>query len=310
MTRSAVRSVAVLAALLMVSGCSQSKIPDGSNDSPPLVFAASPSDRFATLQQAYRPILEILKKETGREILFLSATDEASIIEGLRAGEIDIAALDPFSYVLAKQQDAPITVVAAGTDEKDKSSGYRSYGITPVGSPIQSLADLRGKRICFVDPESASGYLYPSAELRALGIDPDKDIIPIFKNRHDAVGIAVATGQCDAGFAADWMVDRQMDEIEQGRLRPDRINVVWRSGTIPGPPIAISDRLAPELLGLLTAALQDKANADDLRAKGFCQGECVLGDGLEYGYQQADDAQYDGVRELCAMVEHKLCISG
>lgn len=308
MTRSAVRSLAFFAALLMVSGCSKTPV-DVNDDPPQLVFAASPSDHFAALQESYQPILEMLKKETSREILFQTDTDEASIIEGLRTGKIDIAALDPFFYVLAKRRGAPITVVAAGTDEKGKSSGYQSYGITWAGSPIRTLADLRGKRICFVDLESASGYLYPSAELRTLGIDPARDITPIFKNHHDAVVVAVATDQCDAGFAADWMVDRQLTEIMQGRLRADRITIVWKSGTIPGPPIAISDRVAPELHRPLKAALQDKANTDDLRTKGFCQGKCVLGDGLEYGYQRADDARYDDVRSLCAMVEHNRCTS-
>lgn len=308
MTRLVRRSLTALAALLMVSGCNQRTVDGDNNDSHPLVFVASSSDRFATLQRSYQPILAMLSQETKREIIFKSF-DDASIIEELGAGKIDILAVEAFSYVIAKKQGAQITAVAAGVDEKDGTSGYQSYGITPVGSPIQTLKDLPGKKVCFVDPESTSGYLYPIAELRALGIDPDRDITPIFKYRHDAVVLAVANGQCEAGFAGDWMVDRMVDrqmiEIEQGRLRA--IITVWKSGTIPGPLIAISDRLPPDLRQQLITALQKNANADDLRAKGFCQGECGLGDGLEYGYQPADDAGYNAVRELCAMIQHKLC---
>ncbi|MGH3935087.1 MAG: phosphate/phosphite/phosphonate ABC transporter substrate-binding protein, partial [Pseudonocardiaceae bacterium] len=73
---------------------------------------------------------------------------------------------------------------------------------------------------------------------------------------------------------------------------------VWKSEPIPGPPIVIANQLAPELRQRLITALRDKANADYLRANGFCQGECALADGFAYGYQPADDADYNRVRDL------------
>lgn len=64
-------------------------------DPPVLVFAAVPSQRPATLQQSHQPITEMLKKETGAQIRFQTGTDYAAVIEGLRAGKIDVAALGP-----------------------------------------------------------------------------------------------------------------------------------------------------------------------------------------------------------------------
>lgn len=315
MTRSARRPLAALAAvlvaLLMVSGCNQSaadvEVAGEKDELPVLVFAALPSHRFATLRQSHQPILELLKIETGREIFFQTATDFAAIIDGLRAGEIDIAALGPFSYVLAKQQDLPITVVAARVDEKGGISEYRSYGITWSGSPIQALADFRGKRICLVDRHSTSGYLYARAGLLDVGIELDRDTIPVFVGRHDAAVLAVANRHCDAGFAGDRVGDQQL--IDEGRLRPGQIIKVWESGPIPGPPIVIADHLPAELRRQLTTVFQDKANADYLRKIGICGGECEIADGISYGYQPTDDAAYDGVRQLCVMIQEKSCIS-
>jgi phosphonate transport system substrate-binding protein len=240
---------AVVAVLLVASGCNQRAADGragGENVNPQvLVFAAVPSQRSAVLQKFHQPILGMLKKETGKEVRFQTGTDYATIIGGLRDGKIDIAALGPLSYVRAKQLGAQITVVATRVDEKGKAPGYQSYGITWTGSPIHTLADFRGKKVCFVDRGSTSGYLYPSVQLRALGIEPESGTIPIFTDRHDAVVLAVANHKCDAGFALDRMVDRHL--IEQGQLQPGQITTVWKSETIPGPPIVIANHLTPEL---------------------------------------------------------------
>ncbi|MGH3897738.1 MAG: PhnD/SsuA/transferrin family substrate-binding protein, partial [Pseudonocardiaceae bacterium] len=90
-------------------------------------------------------------------------------------------------------------------------------------------------------------------------------------------------------------------------LQPGQITTVWRSETIPGPPLAIANHLDPELRQQLTTALQDKTNADYLRANGFCQGECAIADGFSYGYQPATDADYDSVREVCRATQSPSC---
>lgn len=311
--RTLVALFAVIIALLTMSGCSQivtsSNAYHNPRDPDMLVFAAMPTFRFAADQQAHEAIIDMLEKETGKKIRFQTGFDYAAIIKGLRDRKIDIAALGPLAYILAKEQGAPITVVAIRVNEKGQPPGYRSYGITWTGSPIKTLADFRGKRICFVDRNSTSGYLYPSAGLRAVGIDPNKDIIPIFTGRHDASVLAVANHQCDAGFSYDTVVDQQL--IDQGQLRPGQVTTVWKSNIIPGPPLVIANYLSPRLCQQLTAALQNKANADYLRANGFCQGKCSVSDGVSYGYQAASDADYYDLSAICRKFQNsQSCTEG
>ncbi|MGH3751517.1 MAG: PhnD/SsuA/transferrin family substrate-binding protein [Pseudonocardiaceae bacterium] len=101
MTRSTHRTVAAFfvaaAALLIASGCNPVPGPK-SDDSHVLVYAAVPSQRPPYLEWTHQPIIEMLKKETGKDVRFQAGTDYAAIIEGLRAGKIDIAALGPLSY--------------------------------------------------------------------------------------------------------------------------------------------------------------------------------------------------------------------
>src|ERR671916_275241 len=297
---------AVIVALLTMSGCDQNvtggEVNNGNRDPDMLVFAAMPTFRFAAAQQSHEAIIEMLEKETGKKIRFQTGSDYAAIIKGLRDGRFDIAALGPLTYILAKEQGAPITVVAIRVNEKGQPPGYHSYGITWTGSPIKTLADFSGKRVCFVDRNSTSVYLYPSVGLRAVGIDPDKDIIPIFTGRHDASVVAVANHQCDAGFSYDTVVDQQL--IDQGQLRPGQVTTVWKSGVIPGPPLAIANYLSPRLRQQLTTALQNTANADYLRANGYCQGKCSVSDGVSYGYQEANDADYYDLSAICRKIQN------
>lgn len=297
------------AALLVVSACGQSGAADsagsGSRNPDTLVFAAVPSEESDSLQAGFDPIIAMIEKETGKTIEFQNATDYAAVIEGMRAGKVDIAQFGPFSYVLARNQGAQVTPVGAQVDGPDEEPGYQSYGIAQAGSPITDLAGYRGKKVCFVDPSSTSGYLYPTAGLLEAGIDLTKDIEPIFAGGHDASVLAVKSGQCDAGFAYDSMVDTQL--IEKGSLQPGEITTLWKSETIPGSPLAIADDLDPELKNTLIGLITEQANVDYLKANGFCSGDCKLGDEESWGYKAVDDALYNGVRKVCDVTKNKSC---
>jgi phosphonate transport system substrate-binding protein len=247
----------------------------------------------------------MLQKETGRAVVFRTATDYTAVINGVRQGAIDIANLGPFAYVIAKDGGAHIVAVAARVSKKGDTPGYRSYGIVPSASPIESLAGFRGKKICFVDKKSTSGYLYPKAALAEVGINVDKDASVVFAGSHDSSALAVAKGQCDAGFAYDTMVDRQL--IERGQLKPGELRVVWKSEIIPGAPMVISTDLPAALQKTLIDALQNKANGDYLASNGFCQVKCPVAGGDGYGFTAVDDAFYNPVRKFCRASNDPSC---
>ena len=302
------------AAALVLTACGTSAADEtsdsgasGSGDSGTLVLASIPSEESQSLQQEYQLVADVLEKETGLTVEFQNATDYAAVIEAQRAGKVDIAAYGPFSYVTAKDSGVATTPIAALVDAEGESPGYESYAITTPGSGISSLADFRGKTVCFVDPTSTSGYLYPSAGLIEAGVDPRTDVTPVFAGGHDAAVLAVVSGQCDAGFAYDTMVDKTLPE--KGQIAPGDIEVLWKSETIAGSPIALSDSLSPELKDQITSIFRDELNIPNLVAKGYCTDEdsCRLPEASEYGYAAVDDAFFDGVRKVCEVTESDAC---
>ncbi|OZM76152.1 phosphate/phosphite/phosphonate ABC transporter substrate-binding protein [Pseudonocardia sp. MH-G8] len=314
--RPTLRRVAVAgacAALLALAGCGESALEPAGSSAPggedSIVFAAVPSEESTSLQQSYASVIAMLERETGTTIEFQNATDYAAVIEGMRAGQIDVAVFGPFSYVLAKGQDPDITPVAASVDAPGEEPGYQSYGITAADSGITDLAGFAGRNVCFVDPNSTSGYLYPSAGLIEAGVDPAAGVTPVFAGGHDASALAVASGQCDAGFAYDTIVDVQL--LESGQLQPGQLRTVWRSETIAGSPVAVAGGVDPQRRQAIADAFAQKANVDYLTANGFCADAagCEVGEEGGWGYVPVDDALYDGVRRVCEITQAESCTS-
>jgi len=270
--------------------------------------AQIPAENATEQAKANKPLFALLEKETGKKVNVVNVTSYAAVIEAQRAGKADVAVYGPASYAVAVKSGLKITPAGILVDTKDGKAAYKSYGIVPADSPIKSLADFRGKKVCFVDENSTSGYLYPMAGLQQAGIDAKKDVTPIFAGGHDASVLSVLKGQCDAGFAGDSMVDKTL--VKQGKLKPGQLRVLWRSPDIPNSPVAISNDLAPELKDKLIDIFRHKANVDYMSAHGFCSGkdDCMPDGG--YGYIPTTDARFDIVRQVCKEAGDESCSAG
>ncbi|SEQ50340.1 phosphonate transport system substrate-binding protein [Lentzea xinjiangensis] len=297
----------LLLAVLLLASCSAAP-PDEAPERQVLVFSGTPTASSITTQQMFLPIINMLRRETGVEIRVQESTTYDALIDGMRDGSIDIGAFGPQSYVVARERGARITPVSAQVKEQGATPSYRGYGIVRAGSPVGSLADLRGHRVCYADRVSTSGFLFPSAALREAGLDPVRDTVPVFTSGHEAAVLAVVNEQCEAGFAFDEMVDRHL--VERGQIQPGRLKKIWTSELIPGAPLAVADDLPEPLRQRIVAALQTKATADHLRANGFCQGECPVGDATAWGYAKVDDSVYEPVRAACRKVGWDSCTPG
>jgi phosphonate transport system substrate-binding protein len=303
--------IALLAALLLAA-CGQGASGAGSTSSgggrnpDQLVMAAVPAENAQSLQQDYKPVIAMLEKAIGKKVTFQSATSYSAVIEAQRSGKVDIAQYGAFSLITAQNSGVKTTPVAAQVLKKGATPGYQSYGITRPDTGIKTLADYKGKKVCFVDPASTSGYLYPSAALLKAGIDPTKDVTPVMAGGHDASVLAVLSGQCDAGFAEDSMIDTTLPG--KGQLKPGQLDVIWKSDVIAGAPIALSDDLAPDLKAKIADAFSTKANIDYLNANGFCTPNCTTADDSgDWGWAKVDNSFYDGVRKVCDITKAKQC---
>jgi len=273
-----------------------------------LVVGAVPSEESSSLEQSYAPLVEALAEQLGIEVEFFQATDYAGIIEAQVAGRVDLAQYGPFSYVLAKIRGAQIDVTGVMTEGPEVEPGYQSYGIAKADNDeINDIADFAGKKVCFVDPGSTSGYLYPIQGLIVNNIDPETGVTPVFAGGHDSSVLSVKNGDCEAGFAFDAMVDSNL--IESGQIAEGEIKTVWKSEMIAGSPMAHRTTLPATLIAEIQRIVLEDVNTDKLIADGKCTSveDCGLTDENVWGWVAKDDSFFDGVRAVCEATKSTKC---
>jgi phosphonate transport system substrate-binding protein len=80
------------------------------------------------------------------------------------------------------------------------TAAYHAAIFTRHASPIETLADLRGRHAAWVDAESTAGYLLPRVRLAEEGLDPDALFgKESFLGTHARVAVAVLSGEADVG---------------------------------------------------------------------------------------------------------------
>lgn len=167
-------SVAVAGALsaAALTGCSSTDSASSGWAKAPetLVFAAVPDK--AGSDANWKPMQNYLAKTTGYEVEYYPTSDYTALVAALVAGKADVGVMGGLQYVMATNKGAEIEPVAAGLTSPDaEDAGYFSEAIVAADSPIASLADAKGKSVCFVDPNSTSGFLFGLNALSKAGLD-------------------------------------------------------------------------------------------------------------------------------------------
>lgn len=272
-----------------------------------LVISEIPTEDQMNLDVENSVIFQVLERELGIPVEFHAATSYAATIEAQRAGKVHIAKYGPFSYVLAKDSGVEVDILGAEVGSEGGTVGYYAVASVPADSDISSIEDVRGKRVCFVDPASTSGYLFPSAGLLEAGIDPETDVEPTFAGGHDASVLAMADGQCDVAFSTEGMATKNL--IESGQIEQGEIKQIWTSELITPTPVVVDSTLPADLVEKIKTIYREQLNVPALTASGDCDtsdetGKCGIG---VYEFAPIEDSAYDGVRRVCEVTEAEAC---
>lgn len=258
-----------------------------------LVFGVVPDS--VDTETNYQPLMDYIAKKTGKKVEYHESTDYAALIEASIAGKVDVASFSGFTYITATNNGAKLTPISSIITKKGQEPGYYSMAIAPKDSSISSIADFKGKKVCFVDPSSTSGYLFPSYNLLKAGIDPVKDITPVFAGKHDVSVTKTGEGkECEAGFAEDSEV-----------AKSDKVKVISET-MVPGAPLVYADALPKDVQKTLKDALGE-VTIDDIIATGVKSADTDAFRATFYATKPVDDKYYDVIRDICKKTEAKQC---
>ncbi|MFC7443189.1 phosphonate ABC transporter substrate-binding protein [Laceyella putida] len=240
------------------------------------------------LEDKYEELVKYLETELNVQVKIYVAPDYDGVIEAMRERKIDFALFGPLSYVQAEKEVGAVPIVVE--NQADSGGGYHSIIVTRKDSGLTSLQALKGKSFAFVDRGSTSGYLMPTAYMQRYHIDPSRFFGKVtYAGGHDAVGQMVYNKQVDAGAMND-VTYRKL--VNEGKLNPDQLQIIWTSSLIPGAPIAVHPQLDKELKEKLADALTlaDEKDPEVLEELGIAK------------YERTDRAFYKPVRDAMQLL--------
>jgi phosphonate transport system substrate-binding protein len=229
-----------------------------------LTFAVIPAENASGVSDRYAPFMEYLSKELGVPVKLRIANDYAAVIEGQRAGNIQIAYYGPASYSTAHMTGVKIEPFVT-TRNNDGTVGYYSVIYVKADSPYKDIQDLKGKTIGFVDPNSTSGYNAPRFFLHKAGIDADAFFAKsIITGSHENGVIALDKGTVES--AADWWnsdTDSNLTRmVNKGMVKKEDFRVIFKSGLLAGSPYAYLSDLPDDLKQSIVKAFMDAPTKD------------------------------------------------
>ena len=215
-------------------------------------FGVEPYDTSAKLVPIYDHIAKLLADKIHCDVKVFVTTTYNAEIEAMRNGKLEIGEFGPLGYVLAHQV-AKAEAVAAFSNAEGKPDNYWASIVVPKGSPIKTVAELKGHTFAFSDPASTSGHLFPAYGMRKAGLDPDKDLTASYAGSHTASFEALYNKKVDAGE----LNSEQVESAKQrGHYQDGDMVFLWKSDPIPTDPISVYGGLPDGFKKRLVEALQ------------------------------------------------------
>jgi len=211
-------------------------------------------------KKAYLPLFTHLAKELGNpDFDLVATTDWAGMAVAMGSGQLDVAWMGPWGYIIANNATGCQAVATVKYDDKPT---YLGIIVARPDLQVKKFPDdTKGKSMSFADVGSTSGWLIPTYYAKEVWkIDPKTFWKYSEGATHPANEMAVSSGQVD--MATDF--DRQRNAmIAAGRIKEDSNKIIWTSDPLPNDAIALPAN-APKERGaqvqkILTSITADQA---------------------------------------------------
>lgn len=254
----------------LLTGCStaEKKTSVGGSDGV-FTIAYAPNESTDQSSDARNGLAKELKEYLGCEVEEIQASDYNAIIEALRTGKADMAYMGANAIALGHERANIVPIVMKAEDGDPEKAVYRSVLITSsANEDINTIKDIKGRTIAFVDPDSTSGNLVPSSEIITAfpeeSLDMDKlhtnDVFfeaASYSGSHQAGLQAVVRGDVEIVPISDQIL---ASEIANGNVAESDVKVIHESGTIPAEAMVVSADVTEETRDMLTKFLVEYDN--------------------------------------------------
>jgi ABC-type phosphate/phosphonate transport system substrate-binding protein len=176
--------------------------------------------------------------------------DSSRILKGPTAPRTAFKEIDAMGRMMARRADAETNRAQEEAQQQAEAQRRRGHSgvVAPRSSPragVQTVEDIKGKKMAFTSQTSNSGFKAPSALLKEkFGLDAGKDFDPVFSGKHDNSIVGVANKDYPAAAIANSVMQRMM---ARGVVKKDQIVTIYKSKTFPTTGYGMVYNLKPEL---------------------------------------------------------------
>jgi len=278
------RIVAVVVIVCAVLSCFLA-----SNASAEIKFGILPRLTAVELTTMYSPLTEYLTKETGEKVSLVIPKDFDAFKALVTSGQVDLGFANSLVYVQLKKDSAidPLALSA----EKKAGTRFRGIIIARKDGGIEKIQDLKGRKLIFVEKDSAAGYIFQMLLLTKAGLDVHKDFTTLpFAKKHDNVTMAVFNKAADAGGIREDDLDKMKDKVDLSQIK-----IVAYSDYFPNWPVFATPKLNKGAASKIKAALLKLKPGDP-------EAEKILGAAKLAGFTTVSDKDYDQLRQAAKLV--------
>lgn len=189
----------------------------------------------------FMPLVEYLRKTTGKPWELKLYPNHDSTIEAICSGDVSIALLGPVPLARSIEKCGVETLVVAISE--DGKLFYHSVIVT-IDPSIQSVTRLRGKQIGLFKGSTAA-HVLPVRMLRTSGIGKG-DFEPVFFEGQDRIMNALLSGEVDAAG---------MKDVLYRKFSDSRLRVLKTSEPLPNFAFVATPGLNSRTRALFSKAL-------------------------------------------------------
>lgn len=207
-------------------------------------FGVVPQFEARKLSEIWVPILDQLEQRTGVEFQMVGSPRIPEFEQAFLNGEFDFAYMNPYHSLMAFSAQGYRPLVNDG--------GRMLFGILVVqkDSPIQSAAELDGKKLVFPAPNALGASLLMRADLDTIFKVTFKTN---YVSTHSSAYLNVALGEADAAGGVMGTFRAQPAEIR------DRLRIIYQTRKVPPHPVVVHPRVPKEVQEKVRQAFLDMA---------------------------------------------------
>jgi len=213
-----------------------------------IAFGVPPSVSEAHHRALLDALSVYLSTQVGVPVAAYRALTYEDLATRISTGDLQVAWLPPALFVELERSVGMRAVAAA---ERGLGVGYFSVFFTLVDSDIRTVEDIPGHSVGWVDPGSASGYVFPRLQLASYGIDPTTALPEeVFFRSHQAVVRGVVDRAVDVGATYVHLDPMDPSKVVRAGWQPppagvDPSSIQWLDpfGPLPADVVAVSNKL-------------------------------------------------------------------